>query len=158
MKTCILCVCMCVIILTCGGPQPCWRGPLWWRWQKLNCEQSGQPERSLPTLLSLLRSWLQTHIQTFRLWVEDTGIRTGMLILSAWSKNSPNIWLWKKIICDGFSPTTIQQAAEWALTFQLSLDVISSLHAAKKLKGHPHNERHTDHRWLSTHYLTAGHV
>ena len=28
-KTVLLRVCECVIILTCGGPQLCWRGPLW---------------------------------------------------------------------------------------------------------------------------------
>lgn len=77
-----VCVCVCYYSsLTCGGPQPCWWGPLRWRWQRLNCERSDQPERSRPTLLSLLRSSLPTHIQTSRLWMGDTGVRTGMLIL-----------------------------------------------------------------------------
>lgn len=60
----------CADILTCGGPQLCWRGPLRWRRRRLRCEPSVRPERSRPTLLSLQGSLLLTHIQTFHLLVE----------------------------------------------------------------------------------------
>lgn len=61
---------VCADVLTCGGPQLCWRGPLRWRRRRLRCEPSVRPERSRPTPLSLQGSLLLTHIQTFHLLVE----------------------------------------------------------------------------------------
>lgn len=35
---------------------------------------------------------------------------------------------------------------------------ISSWQSGQNLKGHPQHQPHTDHRWLSTHYLTLGYA